>query len=100
MMGTSSAEGDGLSFGFDMIHPPFLRKSAIVSMVMFDYDPSRKCETFEGFLGLESFLHVGGLLKVNKSKGGLVINKDGGIMVAILGDEPSDLSYKPWSCGL
>ena len=78
MMGSHATEGYGLTF---FLHV-FLES---VCMVVLDGHTHRCSKTLEGLFGFNGFLDSVAWCHVDECEVGVVVNKDGGNLVAVLG---------------
>jgi hypothetical protein len=87
-VGIDPTEGESLSFGAAAVLEGIVCKTSIVAMVVEDADAVLLSEVLKGLLGVHGFL--GGELRhqMDVLEPGVVVRKDGGRCVALLGECP------------
>jgi hypothetical protein len=91
-VGIDPTEGESLSFCTAAVLEGVVCKSSVVALVVEDADVMLLGEVFEGLLGFHGFL--GGKLghQMNVLEPRVVVHKDGGCHVALVGECPFQLS--------
>ena len=85
MMGAHATEGYGLTFLLHVFLEGCVGEPTIVSMVVLEGYTHRCSKTLEGLFGFNGFLNSVTWCHVNECEVGVVVNKDGGNLVAVLG---------------
>ena len=93
-MGVHAAEGELLSCFFACLLECVVLESAVVAMLVQNFKTVVSSKLLKGTLGLDCFARLQILHQMNKLQAGVMVNKDGGAVVATIGEFTRHLCVK------
>lgn len=99
-MSIDGTKGNGLSVLCDCGHEVLIGKDAVVAVKVLDLDIVSVCKGLEGVLAIDEFFGSVFAVEVYVGEVRIVVDKDGGILVASLGEEASQLCDEALCGGL
>ena len=93
-MGVHAAKGELLSRLVACLSEGVVLESAIVAMIVQNFNTVVSGELLEGTLGLDGFVGRKILHQMDKLQAGVMVNEDGGALVAVIGEFSCHLCIK------